>query len=139
MSTRVIAALLMLAVGAPLPVAAQAQSPEITNATAAVGVPPVAPSAEDPERIAKVRADANARRNGRRARIRLVDGSLAYGRIIGVQDNSLALQPTASDEPVMYEFARVRSIEGAGAPRWVWTALGVGAAAAVIGAVAAAN
>lgn len=131
-----IPALLILALIPAPPLAAQSQQP--TTSRAATGVPPV-PVVEDAERIAKVRADATARRNGRRARVRLVDGSVAYGRIIGVQDDSLALQPTPADEPVMYEFARVRSIEGAGPPAWVWVAAGVGAAAAVIAVVAAAD
>lgn len=98
-----------------------------------------APAGDAVARVEKVRADAVARRNARRVRVTLLDGSIATGRVVGVTDRDMAVQPTPSDEPVLLAFDQIDSISGAAKPRWVWTVVGVGIAAAVVGVIAAAN
>ena len=88
-------------------------------------------------RIEKLRAQAVARRNGRRVRVESFDGTVTRGRVVGVMDRTMAVQPTPSDEPVLFDFANVKSIDGPGLPRRVWIALGVAGTAAVVAGVIA--
>ena len=89
--------------------------------------------AATPEHIAKVRAVAESRRNARRVEIKLVDGTMVRGRVVGVTDRDISVQPTPSDEPVMVTFERIDSIGGPGLPRWTYVLIG---AAAISGAIA---
>ena len=92
--------------------------------------------AATPEHIAKVRAVAEARRNARRVEIKLVDGTMVRGRVVGVTDRDISVQPTPSDEPVMLTFDRIDSIGGPGLPRWTYVLIGAGAIAGAIAIIA---
>jgi hypothetical protein len=119
---------------------ASAQQPTLTGPTTSAQQPPITQAAApNTDHVAKMRAVAQSRMNARRVRIRLMDGTLATGRVVGITNDTVAVQPGPSDEPVLFEFAQMKSIDGPGWPRWTWGAIGVGAAAALIGIVAAAN
>jgi hypothetical protein len=93
-------------------------------------------SSSTPEHIAKVRAVAESRRNARRVEIKLVDGTTVHGRVVGVTDRDISVQPTPSDEPVMVSFDRIDSIGGPGLPRWTYALIGAGAIAGAIAIIA---
>ena len=93
-------------------------------------------SAATPDHVAKVRAVAESRRNARRVEIKLVDGTTVYGRVVGVTDRDISVQPTPSDEPVMVAFDRIESIGGPGLPRWTYALIGAGAIAGAIAIIA---
>ena len=117
-----------------------AQQPTLTGPTTSAQQPPVTQTpAPDTERVAKLRAVAQSRMNARRVRVRLMDGTLATGRVVGVMNDTITVQPAPSDEPVMFEFAKMKSIEGPGWHGWKWLGAGAGAAAAAIAIVAAAD
>jgi hypothetical protein len=91
------------------------------------------------EHIARIRAEAASRRNARRVRVTLFDGTRAAGRVVGVTDNDVTIQPTPSDEPVMFTYDKIESIQGAPAPRWVVPVIAAGIVAGVIAVAAAAQ
>ena len=130
--------ILTLLLTSTAPLAAQQQTAPAPPPSSPPSASP-APAGESAARVAKVRADAEARRNARRVRVRMLDGSLATGRVVGVSDRDMAVQPTPSDEPVLLAFDQIDSISGAAKPRWVWTLVGVGIAAAVVAVIAAAD
>ena len=100
--------------------------------------PAAAQAPADQARMDKVREEARAIRLNRRVRVRLVDGSVATGRLLAADDKGVTLQPTPSDEPELYEYQRIDAVlPGPGMPRWVWVAVGAGVIVAIVGIAAA--
>ena len=89
---------------------------------------------EQPARTERLREEQRAYL-GKNVRVHRTDGTTTTGRLIGETAEGLAIQPSASDEPVLVPYDDVESI-ATGMPRWQKIAIGVAAAGVVIVAAA---
>ena len=136
---RAIAALLLGVLMLPAPaLAGQAQPPtQRPGETPVQGNTPPQQQA-DPGRAEQLKEEARSLRQGRRVRVRLIDGSTRSGRVLGSAEQGITLQPTPADEPEMVEYTRIAAIE-TGLTTGTKVAIGAGIAAAIALAAVAAN
>jgi hypothetical protein len=116
---------------------AQAQPPRQGAGEVPIqGAPPQQPA--DPAQVSAIQTEARALPTGRSVRVRLTDGTVRRGRVLGSAEQGLTIQPTPADEPELIEFPRIAAIE-TGMTTGRKIAIGAGVAAAVAAIALAAN
>lgn len=100
-----------------------------------VSVAAQAPSTGSVTSAQRLQTQAQSLKNGQKVRVHLVEGGVVRGRVLGATEQGLTIQPTPSDEPQLIAYDNIRSLTS-GMQTWVKLAIGVGAAGALVAAIA---